>query len=71
VYFIQRNAEFAKLHMGLVVLVKKMPVFINFLLKNSNLVSQMITLGCIKYTLTYCKLLTNDHIRLYKVHTDK
>ena len=32
-------AEFAKLHMGLVVLVKKMSVLINFLLQNTNLVS--------------------------------
>ena len=31
--------EFAKLHMGLVVLVKKMSVLINFLLQNTNLVS--------------------------------
>jgi hypothetical protein len=33
------KAEFAKLHMGLVVLVKKMSVLINFLLQNTNLVS--------------------------------
>ena len=33
------NPEFAKLHMGLVVLVKKMSVLINFLLQNTNLVS--------------------------------
>jgi hypothetical protein len=32
-------AEFAKLHMGLVVLVRKMSVLINFLLQNTNLVS--------------------------------
>jgi hypothetical protein len=31
--------EFAKLHMGLVILVKKMLVLINFLLQNTNLVS--------------------------------
>ena len=31
--------EFAKLHMGLVVLVKKMTILINFLLQNTNLVS--------------------------------
>ena len=30
---------FTKLHMGLVVLVKKMSVLINFLLQNTNLVS--------------------------------
>ena len=34
-----KSAEFAKLHMGLVVLVKKMSVLINFLLQNTNLVS--------------------------------
>ena len=33
------EAEFAKLHMGLVVLVKKMSVLVNFLLKNTNLLS--------------------------------
>ena len=33
------HPEFAKLHMGLVVLVKKMSVLINFLLQNTNLVS--------------------------------
>ena len=33
------SPEFAKLHMGLVVLVKKMSVLINFLLQNTNLVS--------------------------------
>jgi hypothetical protein len=33
------EAEFAKLHMGLVVLVKKMSVLINFQLQNTNLVS--------------------------------
>ena len=32
-------SEFAKLHMGLVVLLKKMSVLINFLLQNTNLVS--------------------------------
>ena len=32
-------SEFAKLQMGLVVLVKKMSVLINFLLQNTNLVS--------------------------------
>ncbi len=32
-------AGFTKLHMGLVVLVKKMSVLINFLLQNTNLVS--------------------------------
>jgi hypothetical protein len=30
---------FTKLHMGLVVLVKKMSVLVNFLLKNTNLLS--------------------------------
>jgi hypothetical protein len=35
-------SEFAKLHMGLVVLVKKMSVLINFLLQNTNLVSVLI-----------------------------
>jgi len=33
---------FAKLHMSLVVLVKKMSVLINFLLQNTNLVSVLI-----------------------------
>ena len=33
---------FTKLHMGLVVLVKKMSVFINFLLQNTNLVSVLL-----------------------------
>ena len=35
----QKISEFVKLHMGLVVLVKKMSVLINFLLQNTNLVS--------------------------------
>jgi hypothetical protein len=39
-YAARRNiTEFAKLHMGLVVLVEKMSVLINFLLQNTNLVS--------------------------------
>ena len=36
------SAEFAKLQMGLVVLVKIMSVLINFLLQNTNLVSVLI-----------------------------
>jgi hypothetical protein len=39
-----RVAEFTKLHMGLVVLVKIMSVLINFLLQNANLVSVLIKL---------------------------
>jgi hypothetical protein len=37
--FVNGIPEFSKLHMGLVVLVKKMSVLINFLLQNTNLVS--------------------------------
>ena len=38
-YFYLPKTEFVKLHMGLVVLVKKMSVLINFLLQNTILVS--------------------------------
>ena len=39
------TSEFAKLHMGLVVLVKKMSVLINFLLQDTNLVSVLNSLA--------------------------
>ena len=41
VKFLPHNTEFAKLPMGLVVLVKKMSVLINFLLQNTNLVTSL------------------------------
>jgi len=52
-----RVAEFVKLHMGLVVLVKIMSVLINFLLQNANLVSVLIKL-CWSY-LTGLTILQN------------
>ena len=44
VWRVNYTAEFAKLHMGLVVLVKILSVLINFLLQNTNLVSVLIKL---------------------------
>ena len=41
----EHTTEFAKFHMGLVVLVKIMSVLINFVLQNTNLVSVLIKIS--------------------------